>query len=268
MLSRLRTTCVPPAMNELDNRRMRDDQLKSASNRVDALDLSLFEAIRTGGTSDEDRRSLLALHSAIGRRGGFAYLEIGSYLGGSLQAFLVDPRCRAVTAVDRRDEVSPDERNEPVAYPDNTTENMLHRLAGVPEAELGKLTTVDASTEDLDPNDYAADVCFIDGEHTNAAALRDARFSRAVLRDHGVLVFHDRTLVARGIRAFLRELPRGCRLYPLKHDLLVVEIGIPSLVTDPSVRRQVPRRIWLAADRLRAVPWALRLTERAQRPPA
>jgi predicted O-methyltransferase YrrM len=237
----------------------------SVSDRVDRIDLSLFDQIQTGGTqSSGDRNSLLALHAALAARGDFNYLEIGSYLGGSLQAFIVDPRCRSIVAIDRRDKISPDERSEAVGYPNNTTAEMLERLSAVPGANFEKLTTVDASTEELEPAELSADLCFIDAEHTNAAALRDARFCRQVIRDRGIILFHDRTLVYGGIQAFLRELSRY-RAYPLAHDLLVVEIGIPSLLLDPRVKAQVPRKAWLVADRLRAMRMALRLAAMIRR---
>jgi hypothetical protein len=73
-----------------------------------------------------------------------------------------------------------------------------------------------------------------------------------------VIVFHDRKLDGRGIREFLRELPRS-HAYPLAHDLLVVELNGFSLLSDARVKAQLPRKIWLVADRLHAVPLALRL---------
>jgi hypothetical protein len=180
----------------------------SVRERVDRLDESLFDHIKLGGTSPADRRSLLALHTALAARADFRYLEIGSYHGASLQSFIADPRCRSITSIDRRDDVSPDQRSEPARYDDNTTASMLQHLGCVPGAHLAKLTSIDASTDALDPEALRADLCFIDAEHTNGAALRDARFCRQVIRDRGVIVFHDRTLVSEGIRRFLGELPR------------------------------------------------------------
>lgn len=221
----------------------------SVPRRVDALDVSLFDEIRIGGASREDQRSLLALHSAIAKRGPFRYLEVGCYLGGSLQALIADRRCEGIVAIDRRDEVSLDVRDQKPMYPNNTAAHMVEQLARVPSADLAKLQTVDASTQELDPREYTADLCFVDAEHTNEAVLRDAWFCRAVIRGGGVIAFHDRKLVAGGIVRFLSRLS-GYRAYPLMHDLLVVELGIPTLLNDRAVRRRVPRGIWLLADRL------------------
>src|SRR5256885_15040664 len=75
-----------------------------------ALDTSLFDNVRSQ-TSERDRISLLALHRACrDAYGRFAYLEIGSHLGGSLQVLVADPRCTSITSIDSRPESAPDVR--------------------------------------------------------------------------------------------------------------------------------------------------------------
>jgi hypothetical protein len=237
---------------------------RTVADRVDRFDIGLFEHIESGSTSSADRRSLLALHSALAQRGRFRYLEVGCYLGNTLQAVVADRRCEHVVAIDRRDEVSPDVRDSKPVYRDNTSAHMLELLATVPGANLAKVETVDASTGELDPARYGADLCFVDAEHTNEAALHDAQFCRQVIGDRGVIVFHDRSLVDAGIRRFLRELGHY-RAYPLKHDLLVVELGISTLLADKAVRRQAPRRLWVVAARQRCTRQALALALAAWR---
>ena len=236
----------------------------SITDRVDQLDLSLFDEVPTGGTSSPDRCSLLAVHAALATRGPFSYLEVGSYLGSSLQALIADSRCESIVSIDRRDSISPDERSEAPGYPDNTTAHMIDCIRRVPGADIAKLRTIDASTADLDPTRLSANFCFIDAEHTNSAALRDARFCRAVIRDHGVIAFHDRTLVSDGISRFLKEL-KHYRAYPLASELLVVEINVPTLLSDPRVKAQVPRAAWLLLARVGALRLALRLASAARR---
>jgi hypothetical protein len=66
--------------------------MRPVSDRIEDLDVGLFDAIPSQ-TSADTRRSLLAVHRATARRHGeIAYLEIGSHLGGSLQPYLLDPR--------------------------------------------------------------------------------------------------------------------------------------------------------------------------------
>jgi hypothetical protein len=236
--------------------------------RIAALDVTLFDHIAPAQSEPDDRRALLAVHDAVAERGPFTYLEIGSYLGGSLQTVIADPRCHHIVSIDPRPEAPPDERGGWRPYPDNTTEAMLENLRNVPGSELGKLETVEASTEDLDPGTLTVpDLCFIDGEHTNAAVLRDARFCRNLMRGRGVIAFHDSWLVARGIQQFLREVGRPRRAYPLRAAVFVVELGDgPYLLEREAVARllQRPQRAWLATNRLRG-DRALWVATRARR---
>jgi hypothetical protein len=199
---------------------------------VRSLDDRLFGYVPTE-TSHPDRLSLLALYNAVhDAYGDFAYLEIGSHLGGSLQVLLADPRCTAITSIDPRPEFVPDSERDPIPYPENSTERMLKYLDFVPGGDLTKLRTLEASTEDLTADDVVGDprLCFVDGEHTVEAAIRDGRFCRAAIGDQGVIVFHDRNLVRPAIDtlvAELGELPHES--YPLPNGLAVVSLGEASI---------------------------------------
>jgi hypothetical protein len=222
----------------------------SVRERIDRLDVSLFEQMPMDATSPQDRRSLLALHAAVAARGDFSYLEIGSLVGTHMPSCLADPRCREVLLVSGRNEMSGDEKLQ--QDPDTTTALLRERLAGLRGADFEKLTTFGDGTERLDPTQLTADICFIDARGTDDSALRNARFCRRVLRNRGVIVFHHRTRVGRGIRRFLGDLSRY-RAYPLAHELFVVEMNVPSLLLDPRVKAQLTRKTWLVADRLRVV---------------
>src|SRR5436305_1253487 len=79
----------------------------SLARRIEALDEELFSPIAS--LTNWDRRTLLALHAAVAARcATFSYLEIGSYLGGSLQVVMRDPRCATVMSIDPRLSVVPD----------------------------------------------------------------------------------------------------------------------------------------------------------------
>src|SRR3954452_18480154 len=102
--------------------------------QLGSLNPDLLGAIESQ-TSPQDKRSLLALHLACRRqRSPFRWLEIGSHLGGSLQALFQDPPCVAIDSIDPRPEQLPDERLGPVSYPGNSTERMLELLGDLPEA--------------------------------------------------------------------------------------------------------------------------------------
>lgn len=201
-----------------------------------ALDLSLFEHVRSQ-TAPRDRIVLLALHNATREAyGTFRYLEIGSHRGGSLQALIRDPRCVEIVSIDLRPAEVPDELKGTVAYRGNTTERMLDHLRSIPGADLGKLRTFDASTDELeDVGDFRPQLSFVDGEHTNEAALRDARFCLRVMGGKGAVVFHDFGVVAAGIEEFLAGLPEGSyHSCELPRAIRIVEVGEERLI--PRVR--------------------------------
>ena len=130
------------------NHPAREDGAPDFEAALGALDTGLFAHVRSQ-TSEHDRLSLLALHNACREfHGSFAYLEIGSYLGGSLQVLVVDRRCTSIVSIDPRPLSQPDVRGE-FEYPKNSTQGMLDRLETVPGADLTKLQTIEASVEDV-----------------------------------------------------------------------------------------------------------------------
>ena len=243
------------------------------ADRVAALDLELFAHIESQ-TTDSDRKSLLAVHSGVAdRTEPFSYLEIGSYLGGTLQVVIADPRCARVVSIDSRPLTPPDDRRGGLQgeYRDNSTEQMRKLLQDVPGADLSKLETVEESTENIAPGRFARpDFCFIDGEHTHRAALRDARFCRTVMQGAGIIAFHDFHIIERAILDFLRETRRPRRGYLLLHAVFIVELGaIPSLLDDPGIRAQLTPRGRIMASCAGVDTWLLAADiRRRQRPPA
>lgn len=228
--------------------------------RVNRLDVSLFDAIDSQ-TSPQDRRSLLALHGATADAlGEFSYLEIGSHKGGSLQVLVADERCRKIVSIDPRPDWTPDDRREleGLAYAVSSSE-MLGLLAAVPGADLAKVETMELGTESIDPNALERpDLCFVDGEHTAAAALRDGRFCRAVLRGRGVIAFHDFWIVPGAILRFLRE-TKGARGYLLRNSVFVVELGGATVRGDSRIAAQarLSPAVWRLSAMLRAAPLVL-----------
>ena len=193
-----------------------------------ALDLGLFEKIESQST-DEDKRSLLACQLAVRElRPKYNYLEVGSYLGGSIQPYLRDPKCQRIFSIDKRPKVQPDARGVSYTYLNNSTARMLERLAAV--ATVDKITTMDGSTHDLDPSAVGTtiDLCFIDGEHTDEAVLQDFRFCLQILAEDGAIMFHDASITYNGIDDCLRllsERGRKYRAYCLPNEVFVIEIG-------------------------------------------
>jgi hypothetical protein len=207
--------------------------------RVAALDTGLLAAIESQ-TTEADRRSLLALHAAVAECGPFRYLEIGSHLGGSLQALVADARCTEIVSIDTRPASQPDDRGGVYHYEDNSTERMLRLLAEVPGADTGKLRTFELGTDALSPDALPGPpaLCLIDGEHTHDAALADARFCLEALDGAGIIAFHDSNVVQSAIDDFVRSLgDRPHAAFQLPDSVAVVQVGADDLPRSPYVRR-------------------------------
>jgi len=226
------------------------------ADRINALDGELFAQIDP--PTAWDRRSLLALHAAVAKhQSSFGYLEIGSFLGGSLQVLVRDPRCACAISIDPRTGVTPDDERGTCSYDDNTTERMVSALAGLPGAAMEKLVTFEASTDALSIASLPQplDFCFIDGEHTNEAALRDARFCAEALAGRGVIAFHDYQIVGGAIRAFLRETwPDVSLAIAFTGRVFAIELGDAGVLTSPVIERAIASRWHSVAWRLMSRP--------------
>lgn len=178
--------------------------------RLNRLDTSLVSVVPTEST-EGDRRAWLAVQRAI-RSGGYAYLETGSYMGGSIQHHLADPLCRAIVSIDNRATASPDDREQDslIDYPENTTQNMLAHLAKVDAEALSKIVTFDGDATQLDPAliPEPPRFCFIDGEHTRRAVLSDFEFCLRICHPDAAICFHDARIVHRALKDILDSLTR------------------------------------------------------------
>ena len=176
--------------------------------RIASLDVSLFAAIESQSNAG-DRSSWLAIQRAKRQSAeSYVYLEIGSYLGGSIQPHLMDPRCRRIYSIDRRPETQPDDRGQLFSYAGCTTEQMVARLRTVDVEHIDKIVCFDGSVTDLDARDIkeAPDICLIDGEHTREAVLADWAFCRDVCAADAVVCFHDAHVIWPAIERIVREL--------------------------------------------------------------
>ena len=211
---------------------------------IQDLDLSLFERIPSQ-TTDWDKRSLLACQLAVRTMlGDYTYLEIGSYIGGSLQPYLVDDRCTRIFSIDKRPAVQADERGIDYAYENNSTQRMLDNLKQVHAPGLSKITCIDDDGSNIDPQLISPkpQICFIDGEHTDEACFRDFLFCLSVLENDGLLVFHDAPVVYNGLSqiiAYLDEKKIRYHAYNLPETVFVVEINDFAIHEQPFIYRML-----------------------------
>ena len=170
-------------------------------------------------TSDSDKLFLLDMQRLIRDVvSTYDYLEIGSFLGGSLAPFLADAACRSILSIDDRALVLPDERGALFDYAGVTTQSMLDRLhlAGL---ATDKIVTHDGSIDTLPAPDRLYDLAFIDGEHTDQACFRDFLWALPLMKPDAAIMFHDSSLIYKAIRLiqlYLRKNGRPFRLLKKK----------------------------------------------------
>lgn len=208
------------------------------------LPVSVYDSVEAALTAN-DRRSILALQSALRQRvRDYAYLEIGSHLGGSLQPFLSDERCVVAYSIDLRPSVQPDERGIPDRYPGNSTERMLTTLRPFYREAMQKLVCFERDAREVTAAELGIrpTFCFVDGEHTDDAAFSDFESCRRLAKDECVIVFDDVHLIFRAFERAVRRLrAEGVthEAYVLPDKIAVLELGGMGLVRAPTVAGRV-----------------------------
>lgn len=204
--------------------------MADVNGRIISQDPSLFDAVLSQ-TSPEDRRSLLLIQNWARRSGNYTYLEIGSYLGGTLQPHLLDDRCKLIYSIDKRPLESADESRGTCRYPENSTRRMLDGLRqAFSQTAIEKIRTFDSDASDLNKSDFAIkpDFCFIDGEHINTAVSSDFEFCLVVCNPDGVVAFHDADIIVGGISKVKQRLAKdGIRFegFVLPNTIYVILFG-------------------------------------------
>lgn len=209
------------------------------------LDIRLFERIQSQ-SDDSDKLSLLAVQSAVRElRRPYTYLEIGSHLGGSIQPHLLDEKCDKIFSIDARPTIQPDARGFDFKYVNNSTERMICLLSEIDPVAVGKITTIDSGTGEIDPGqiDQPVHFCFIDGEHTDSAMKHDFAFCRKVVDISGsIVVFHDAPITYNGIFECVQSLRAegiDFRAYNLPNVLFVIEFGDLLIHNHPRIMERL-----------------------------
>ncbi len=212
----------------------------SFEQQIKNADLGLFGKIESQST-DRDKKSLLTCQISVRELAdGYNYLEIGSYLGGSIQPYLLDKKCESIYSIDKRPEFQPDERGVKYQYRNNSTKRMLELLKDVSTESIHKITTIDGDTREIDRQfiDKKIQICFIDGEHTDEAVFSDFRFCLDALDSNGSIVFHDACIIYNGLAdcvKYLQDHKIKFRAYNLPDTVFVIEIGDFPLHDNPQM---------------------------------
>jgi len=152
----------------------------------------------TSQTSDNDKLALLKIRDVLGASGQYNYLEIGSFLGGSLTPFLQDEKCKKILSIDRREKLISDERGVKYDYKGITSQVMMDglHLKGI---KTDKLKVFDGSVDKFEAQEDKYDFAFIDGEHTDGACFRDFIYAERLLNKDCIIAFHDSTLTYKAL---------------------------------------------------------------------
>jgi hypothetical protein len=186
--------------------------MATAVERINALDITVFDTVPSQ-TKPGERCSLLALQRAVARaHDPYVYLEIGSYMGGSLQPHVLDPRCIRIHSIDPRPDAAADDRAPGFIkkFSGNTTARMLDNLRQVEPGAAQHITTYESDAKAIDPSSIRErpHLAFIDGEHTREAVLSDFDFCRRVIHEKGIIAFHDFYIVAPAVMEICDRLQR------------------------------------------------------------
>ena len=196
-------------------------------------------------TSARDKRFLLQT-IALAKRilGSFSYLEIGSYLGGSLPPFLLDPACKPVLSIDEKGRQQPDERGAKYDYSGITHQTMINNLVsrGVPTS---KLTTFDGSVDSVQGAESSFEIAFIDGEHTAIACFSDFLWTLPLMKSDAVILIHDSTLVYKALRMIGLHMRKSGRRHLLAKNR---ESDVTALFTGEFAEIDFAREFGPAAD--------------------
>lgn len=150
-------------------------------------------------TSEIDKQVLLQIKDLLGNYGAYHFCEIGSFLGGSMTPFVMDPHCQAILSIDDRNRETPDERGARYNYHSITHQSMLDNIAqqGLP---IEKISGFDGSVDEFTPSETKFDLLFIDGEHTDVACFRDFVHGFKLMKKDSIIAFHDSDLICRALR--------------------------------------------------------------------
>lgn len=232
--------------------------------RIERMDLGLFASIASQ-SSKLDRLSWLAVQRAVRSDRSYVYVEIGSYKGGSLQQHFLDPRCRRIISIDKRGLVYPDNRGS-ATYKSNSEAEMVAMLTRLDPGQSAKLQCLDAGVEELNPTDIEpkADLCFIDGEHTDTAVLRDFEFCRRISGPNAIILFHDDHITPVALMHVVEALDQeGVVFSPQKlgGSTFGIFLGNAKTEAEPFIAAIARNgRLWLWQQRIKAITpeWILR----------
>lgn len=133
----------------------------------------------------------------------FNYIEIGSFLGGSLAPFIKCNSCQKIASIDVRGMQIADERGASYDYSGVTSDTMKENLRSH-GLDTSKLEIHDGCIDTFRPDGVAYDLAFIDGEHTDVACIRDFIWTYKHMKRDSLMMFHDSTIIHNALDIILK----------------------------------------------------------------
>ncbi len=158
-------------------------------------------------TSLVDKAVILKINKLMNlRTKNFIYIEIGSYLGGSLTPFLINENCKRVISVDKRNQIIDDERNEKWSYK-KISEKLMIKGLKEKKLDISKLKSFNGDISEYRPKENY-DLAFIDGIHTDKNTFSDFLYILDKINKHCIILFHDSVVIFKAlllIKEFLKK---------------------------------------------------------------
>tara|TARA_Y100000768_G_C23894385_1_gene641793 strand:+ start:281 stop:1069 length:789 start_codon:yes stop_codon:yes gene_type:complete len=149
-------------------------------------------------TSDADKLILLKIIKFVKKiKKNFNYIEIGSFLGGSLTPFLMETSCKSIVSIDKRNQKQDDERNEEWSYENINEKDMINGLKkhGL---NTSKLKTFNGDIKNFKTK-KKFDLSFIDGIHTDINTFSDFLNVLNLSTRDSIVLFHDSSIIFKSI---------------------------------------------------------------------
>ncbi len=171
-------------------------------------------------TSDQDKLILLKVINFIKKnKKNFNYIEIGSFLGGSLTPFLIEKKCKFIASIDKRNQKQDDERSEEWSYENISEKDMINGFKKY-NLDTSKLKTFNGDIDDYKTK-KKFDISFIDGIHTDVNTFSDFLNVLKIMKKDCIILFHDSSIIFKSIfmiEIFLKNQKYNFKLCKFKNS--------------------------------------------------
>ncbi len=191
-------------------------------------------------TSLNDKIIIFRINKLLNRKvKNFVYLEIGSYLGGSLTPFLSNKNCKKIISIDHRNQILEDERSEKWSY-EKISENMMIKNLKDNKFNTSKLDTFNGDVSSYKSKVYC-DIVFIDGIHTDKNTFSDFLYVMDKVKKNSIIMFHDSDVIHKALILINEFLKKNNYIYKI---LKFKDSGITGIFLGKHSKIKVNKKIF------------------------